>query len=166
MKALTICQPFAHLIMLHEGHSGHKRIENRSWPTKHRGPLLIHAGKSRSWLQLNDDKTRDVEYNLAVGHMAFGAILGVVDVVDCFHIDDVGVAWLRWPWLAHHRHIEGPYCWVLQNVHAFDVPVPFTGKQGLFYVPNDVVPEVRKEQRKSRMVKIAEKKRATSTKQS
>jgi len=144
MKALTICQPFAHLIMLPETSSGHKRIENRSWPTKYRGPLLIHAGKARSWLRLNDDKTRDVEYNIPIGSMAFGAIIGIVDVVECFHVSDAKEAWLKWPWLAHHRHLEGPYCWLLQNVKAFDVPVPFIGKQGLFNVPNEVVTELRK----------------------
>lgn len=29
---------------------GEKRVENREWPTSYRGPLLIHAGKSREWL--------------------------------------------------------------------------------------------------------------------
>ena len=41
MKALTIKQPWATLIAL-----GEKKIETRSWSTKYRGPLLIHAGKS------------------------------------------------------------------------------------------------------------------------
>lgn len=41
MKALTLWQPWAQLIAL-----GHKTIETRSWSTKHRGPLAIHAGAS------------------------------------------------------------------------------------------------------------------------
>ena len=45
MKALTICQPYAEMIANHE-----KPIENRTWPTSYRGPLAIHAGKSRAWL--------------------------------------------------------------------------------------------------------------------
>ena len=40
MKALTIKQPWATLIM-----QGDKRFEFRSWQTKYRGELLIHAGK-------------------------------------------------------------------------------------------------------------------------
>ena len=40
MKALSIMQPWAWLIA-----NGHKDIENRSWPTRYRGPVLIHAGK-------------------------------------------------------------------------------------------------------------------------
>ena len=40
MKALSIMQPWAWLIC-----AGHKDIENRSWSTGFRGPVLIHAGK-------------------------------------------------------------------------------------------------------------------------
>jgi hypothetical protein len=41
MKALTVLQPWAQLLIL-----GAKRYETRSWKTKHRGPLLIHAGRA------------------------------------------------------------------------------------------------------------------------
>ena len=41
MKCISIKQPWAWLIA-----NGYKPIENRSWVTKHRGPLLLHAGKS------------------------------------------------------------------------------------------------------------------------
>ena len=40
MKVLTIKQPWATLIMQKD-----KRFEFRSWRTKYRGDLLIHAGK-------------------------------------------------------------------------------------------------------------------------
>lgn len=40
MKALTIQQPWASLMA-----SGDKLYETRSWPTKYRGPIAIHAGK-------------------------------------------------------------------------------------------------------------------------
>jgi hypothetical protein len=39
-KALSIRQPWAHLIV-----AGIKQIENRTWTTRYRGPLLIHAGQ-------------------------------------------------------------------------------------------------------------------------
>ena len=45
MKALTVIQPWASAIAV-----GTKRIETRSWATKYRGPLLIHAGKSTAYL--------------------------------------------------------------------------------------------------------------------
>lgn len=43
MSYLSVRQPWAHAIV-----TGIKPIENRSWKTSFRGPLLIHAGKSRS----------------------------------------------------------------------------------------------------------------------
>ncbi len=39
MKALSVRQPFAWAIV----HGG-KDVENRSWATSYRGPVLIHAG--------------------------------------------------------------------------------------------------------------------------
>jgi activating signal cointegrator 1 len=40
MKVLTLTQPWATLVAI-----GAKTIETRSWPTKYRGPLAIHAAK-------------------------------------------------------------------------------------------------------------------------
>lgn len=42
MKALTLHQPWASLVAL-----GVKTIETRSWATRYRGPLAIHAGATR-----------------------------------------------------------------------------------------------------------------------
>lgn len=39
MKCLSVKQPWAWLLV-----TGHKDIENRSWPTKLRGWVLVHAG--------------------------------------------------------------------------------------------------------------------------
>lgn len=46
MKAISIRQPWAWLIV-----NGYKDIENRSWNTKYRGPVLIHASKGMTWHQ-------------------------------------------------------------------------------------------------------------------
>ena len=40
MKALTVMQPWAQLLIL-----GATRYDIRCWKTKHRGPLLIHAAR-------------------------------------------------------------------------------------------------------------------------
>ncbi|MBP2834703.1 ASCH domain-containing protein [Dickeya parazeae] len=42
MKALSVRQPWAWLIV-----NGFKDVENRSWNTKHRGPVLIHASSRK-----------------------------------------------------------------------------------------------------------------------
>jgi hypothetical protein len=70
MKALTICQPYAELIL-----RGEKLVENREWHTPHRGTILLHAGKSKDWLSLSRDRTRDESYGIALAQMTFGAAL-------------------------------------------------------------------------------------------
>jgi hypothetical protein len=50
MKALTIRQPWASLVA-----TGVKTIETRSWSTKYRGPLAIHAGKVGAAFQMHPE---------------------------------------------------------------------------------------------------------------
>ena len=47
MKALTLHQPWASLIAV-----GAKTIETRSWSTKYRGPIAIHAGRREPFTDL------------------------------------------------------------------------------------------------------------------
>jgi hypothetical protein len=119
MKAVSIRQPWAWLIV-----NGHKDIENRDWPTKHRGPLLIHAGKSpaapEAWknaerlckrLGIDQPDRHDLSY---------GGIVGRVDVVDC-------VEKSKSPWFG------GTYGFVLRNARRLRFR-PVKGQLGLFSV--------------------------------
>lgn len=142
MKCLTICQPYTHLIVI-----GQKRVENRSWPTWYRGPLLLHAGVSRAWM---DESEADAEQRFGEP-LVFGALVGRCDLVGCvprgmldvnLSNDDLARSSeisSRWPWLAKHEHANGPWCWVLDNVERFAVPVPMKGRQGLFDVDDALV---------------------------
>lgn len=132
MKAITICQPYAELIV-----RGQKRVENRSWRTHYRGWLAIHAGKSREWLRLGPNGVRDLNYDLHVQNLAFGAVVGVARLVDCLAIEaiDRGDHDRQYPWLRDHVHTEGPWCWVLSDVRRLDQRLPWKGKQGFFEVP-------------------------------
>jgi activating signal cointegrator 1 len=133
VKALTICQPYAELICRKL-----KRVENRNWSTSYRGPLLIHAGKSRKWMT--------TKYGISEDEMAFGAIVGICDLVDCLSVN-VGphglfndpAAYSRWPWLRGHEHISGPNCLVIDNVRRIKEPVPYRGAQGFFEVPDHIL---------------------------
>jgi hypothetical protein len=124
MKALTICQPYASLICLPEADPRHKRIENRTWPTHYRGPLLIHAGKSREWLY-ND-------YNLT--EMPFGAIVATAKLLNCVTLESIMLGRYDdiYPWAKDHMHAEGPWCWILGEVVALPEPIPARGAQGLW----------------------------------
>ena len=125
MKALTVCQPYAELIA-----RGLKPIENRTWPTAYRGPIAIHAGKSREWMD-----PEDLE---AYPAMAFGAVVAVARVVACLKYDDVAPWPNRWRHLRQHEHAGGPWCWVLEDVRRLPVPLPCRGAQGLWELPEAV----------------------------
>lgn len=130
MKALTICQPYAELIM-----NGQKRVENRTWPTGYVGPLIIHAGKSRDWLWENPDKPGFDEYDLKIADMPFGAIVGIADLIACVRKDSIPA---ELSWMKDHEHTEGPFCWVLANVRRLK-PIPYRGAQGLFEIPETII---------------------------
>lgn len=129
-RALTICQPYAELIA-----TGRKRVENRGWPTTYRGLIYIHAGKSRKWLELSEDGTKDQRYDIPISRMEFGAIVAVATLKDCLHINRIsaGEYDAQYPWLKSHEHAEGPWCWVLDGVSAIG-PWPWNGKLGLWYL--------------------------------
>lgn len=130
MKALTVCQSRADEIV-----KGPKRVENRTWFTAYTGPLLIHAGKSKLWLEPGDEERYP--------DMAFGAIVGQCVVEGCRELRDIRPPTIcilnRWPWLAEHEHTEGPWCWILGSVRRFQTPIPYRGQQGLFDIPDHVV---------------------------
>lgn len=117
MRALTVCQPYAELIARRV-----KPIENRSWATIWRGPLAIHAGRSRDWLDEDDETTYP--------GLVFGAVVCVVELYDCVPLARLPAA------LVGHEHAHGPWCWLLRDVRRLPRPVPFRGAQGLWSVPD------------------------------
>lgn len=72
MKVLTIKQPWATLII-----QGDKRFKFRSWQTKYRGDLLIHAGKGI------DKEAMERLAKYIPKDMTTGKILEKVNLVDC-----------------------------------------------------------------------------------
>jgi hypothetical protein len=62
--------------------NGYKDIEDRSWSTRYRGPLLIHAAAKKP----NTNFLREVERHFRIklpGVFELGGIVGITDVVDC-----------------------------------------------------------------------------------
>lgn len=130
MKALTISQPFASLIT-----NGEKWVENRSWETKYRGSLAIHAGKGTQYLT-----AKQLENHVTV------AIVATCELVACVNRIAPTTAqrnelerYYRWDDFLLHKHAEGPWCWVLHEVRPAVQPVGINGKQGLWDVPEDVL---------------------------
>ncbi|MES2909854.1 MAG: ASCH domain-containing protein [Pseudomonadota bacterium] len=118
MKALSILQPYAWLIT-----TGQKDIENRNWPTRFRGPVLIHAGKTYpKWEYEQDAEARD---NYPAREAMIGGIVGIATITDCVTA-------------SNSEWFNGPYGFVLKDMRAFPM-VPMRGQLGFFDVPDEVL---------------------------
>ncbi|WP_157014862.1 ASCH domain-containing protein [Mesorhizobium xinjiangense] len=118
--ALSIMQPWAWLIC-----NGFKSVENRSWPTRYRGPVAIHAGRkidtgAHNWVTagvhpVTGERTLlGIDYPACYGvPIATGGIVGVAELVDC--IDGSDDDWF-----------VGPHGFVLANAR----PIPFIPVKG------------------------------------
>ena len=123
MKALTIKQPWATLIM-----QGDKRFEFRSWQTKYRGELLIHAGKG-----IDKDAMKRLAKYLPE-NIPLGKILGKVKLVDCIKMTPEFKEIL----LKENNDIytkssfEENYGWQVKDVEVFKEPIEAKGHLSLW----------------------------------
>lgn len=134
MKAFSIRQPWAWLIV-----NGHKDIENRSWSTKFRGRVLIHAGKEMTDAEFEDAATsiamlRPID-PLPLGEMAKaprGGIVGVATIVDCVPPARRASGW----------HVDGAFGFLIADARPLPF-VPCKGALSFFNVPTDVATQLR-----------------------
>lgn len=137
MKAITIKQPWASLIAL-----GEKRFETRSWQTKHRGALAIHAGKTVDKEACEDSWIRGVlaEHGIVSWkQLPTGVVLAMVDLVDCHKVGlRVGsVVCTSGPMIQGLEYefgdyTEGRYAWELTNLKVLPEPIIAKGQLSLW----------------------------------
>lgn len=122
MKVLTIKQPWASLII-----EGYKRFEFRSWKTKYRGELLIHAGKSV-------DKEAYERLKEYLTEMPLGKIIGKVELTDCIKTTpEFFKERLKENKDIYTKSIfKEDYAWQVELKEKFDKPIEVKGKLGLW----------------------------------
>lgn len=163
IKALTLWQPYASLIAL-----GIKFIETRSWSTKYRGPLAIHAGLKKPHIDDDAEIWRPLLDPNGSGMLMVpvftGAVVATCELVDVVPIrtleDDQGrrdgsvvdMHLFRGLWLirigAVMRVIEdqrpygdfapGRFAWILDDIKPLSAPIPAKGKQGLWELEMEI----------------------------
>lgn len=115
---------------------GAKLVENRSRPMRYRGPLAIHTGARWSTRGGADDAVIAAlagpgalgpiseQAGREILHITMGAIVAVVDVVDCH------------PEAGCCRPWGEPHLWhiVLDNVRQLAEPIPARGRLGLWNI--------------------------------
>jgi hypothetical protein len=139
MKALTVLQPWAQLLVF-----GVKRYETRSWKTKHRGPLLIHAGR------VFPDAARELcarepfRSVLALGgikspsDLPRGVLLGTITLEDCLPTDQVLFNNLDERELAWGDFRPGYWAWKMSAPRELGISIPYHGVLGIFDVADEI----------------------------
>ena len=172
MKVLSLLQPWASLCV-HTDSNGKalKQIETRSWNTKHRGQLLIHASKKpfNPLSKKHDSKFMSwvTKYSYIINGSPYGAIIGCVDLVGSFSIDkhydflednsiiDSRIANLNTMkyWDLSKQEVafgdysqgENRYGWLLSNPILFREPISCKGQLSIWNLPAELVPLVNRQ---------------------
>ncbi|MDF2715762.1 MAG: 2-oxoglutarate dehydrogenase [Paenibacillus sp.] len=145
MKAITIIQPWATLIAI-----GAKHFETRSWPTKYRGPLAIHAGKKVDLEACEREpiKSALTGYLYTAKTLPTGVIVATCNLTECRKIrrtnGEDGPVWLDkaghtigWGGILPKEYYfgnyeDGRYAWELTDIKNLPEKVPVIGRQGLW----------------------------------
>ncbi len=135
MKVLSVRQPWAWLITHPDPDNPgrpYKDIENRSWRTHYRGPVLIHAGGTLARGAYDLYQTL-LDCGIPIPEEVDAAgIVGMVDIVDCVTASDSD--WFE----------PGGFGFVLRNPR----PLPFfecKGKLNLYDIPDNELPRTLRE---------------------
>ena len=150
MKAISLWQPHGLAICL-----GLKPWETRNWPTSYRGPLAIHAAK-RVWSDKGlwhdmavrtlrrklfpsvGDTETGASFCLIAPWVIYGAVLCVVDVVDCVRTSSLRGRIPRdhefWGDFSDGDTGKGRYAWKLENLRVLPKALNWRGQQGFFEV--------------------------------
>ena len=157
MKCITLWQPWATLMAI-----GVKTIETRAitvhWAHRHRGLLLIHAAKTWNKDVLHELyqacrlRTHGSDWTLMVnaleeagyktlGDLPCGAIVCRVEVQGFRLTKDIRDQITRTE-RAFGDYSDNRIALMTDRgkLHRFDMPIQFTGKQGIYTVPDTMLP--------------------------
>ena len=122
MKCLSICQPFAELIIQNK-----KTIELRTWNTKIRGEFLVHAP-----IKIRKEACEKLKIK---EKLTTGVIIGKVELYDVKKYESLKE--IQIDKKKHHASIksqEKRFGFILKNAKPFRVPIPWKGQLGFFNV--------------------------------
>lgn len=141
IRVLPLWQPWASLLA-----DGAKRIETRAYPPSRVGiqpgeRIGIHAAKDRRALELCE-LSPFREHVGAAADLPLGAILGTVILARASEMTDESIAALETRLPVERRfgdYKPGRWAWVAADPRPLPEPVPYTGQQGAFNVPLDLL---------------------------
>ena len=122
MKCLSICQPFAELIIQDK-----KTIELRNWNTNYRGEFLVHAPIK---IRKEDCKKLKIDEKLTTG-----AIIGKAEIYDVKKYQSTKeIQNDKNKHFSSKKFQEKMYGFILKNPKPLRIPIPWKGQLGFFNV--------------------------------
>ena len=122
MKCLSICQPFAELIIQDK-----KTIELRNWNTNYRGEFLVHAPIK---IRKEDCKKLKIKRKLTTG-----AIIGKAEIYDVKKYQSTKeIQNDKNKHFSSKKFQEKIYGFILKNPKPLRIPIPWKGQLGFFDV--------------------------------
>ena len=122
MKCLSICQPFAELIIQDK-----KTIELRNWNTNYRGEFLVHAPikiRKEDCIKLKIDEK-----------LTTGAIIGKAEIYDVKKYQSTKeIQNDKNKHFSSKKFQEKMYGFILKNPKPLRIPIPWKGQLGFFDV--------------------------------
>lgn len=132
IKTISLWQPWATLIAI-----GAKTLETRSWATKYRGLLAIHAAK-RWQAEQQDFLQRGIFQEALAPHgytlkesLPFGRVVAIVHLKAIYKTEDIVERVPEWD-RAFGDFRSGRYAWECAKPYELKEPIPLRGSQGLF----------------------------------
>lgn len=123
LKVLTLRQPWATLVA-----EGIKKYEFRSWKTKYRGKILIHAGTGID----KEDMKKYENMNLKFPSRR---IIAIVEIEDCLELDEqLNKKIIAKKNVAYGNKIRTGYAWKLKNVKKINYGKEVNGQLGLWNI--------------------------------
>jgi hypothetical protein len=162
VKVITLTEYWASLMA-----NGFKRIETRSWPTRYRGPLLIHAAKGfpracRTLITREPFLSKLAECTPPIFNsmeVPLSRVLCRVELVDCVsttwlleadcgaaraYRGDLGISSVasggdRQFELEFGDYSDGRWAWITRSVKRASTPFLCRGALGLWELPDDEI---------------------------
>ncbi|MDD2518496.1 MAG: ASCH domain-containing protein [Bacilli bacterium] len=126
MKVLTLRQPWATLVA-----EGIKKYEFRSWKTKYRGKVLIHAGTGIDKEDMKKYKNMNLKFPSR-------RIIAIVEIEDCLELDEqLNKKIIAEKNVAYGNKIRTGYAWKLKNVKKINYGKDVNGQLGLWNIDLD-----------------------------
>ena len=127
MKAFTLYQPYATAIIL-----GLKKYETRSWATKYRGPLAIHAS-----LKPLSPALKELAKRYGINNLEYGKIIAICELQDCIEMTKGFINSQSTTEKDFGIWTPGRYAWKLKVLKILKQPIPARGYQMLWNIDLD-----------------------------